>query len=187
LRVEEETIQVLKQLLDGEEQSEHLTKLPTDTYTRIATYVQKLRKSGDLTGDDPLGRLTRKQLSLLEGMGRQLLNRRIEKAVSSQDVRNLLPEEKFVCEFRMEFERMRGRFVGAIINGQQSMFTILQKNQMRKKVTVRFQRPLEEVVGFDLNRYGPFKVHDVAEIPAANAEVLVSNGDAVMVYTKDSV
>ena len=187
MRDEGETIQVLKQLLDAEEQSEHLTKLPTDTYTRIAAYVQKLRKSGDLTGDDPLSRLTRKQLSLLEGMGRQLLNRRIEKAARSQDVKDLLPEEKFVCEFHMEFERMRGRFVEAMINGQQSMFTILQKNQMRKKVTVRFQRPLEEVVGFDLNRYGPFKVHDVAEIPAANAEVLVSNGDAVMVYTKDSV
>lgn len=187
MRVEEETIQVLKQLLDTEEQSEHLTKLPADTYTKIATYVQKLRKSGDLTADDPLSRLTRKQLSLLEGMGRQLLNRRISKAVSSQDVRELLPEEKFVCEFYMEFERMRGRFVKAIINGQQSMFTTLQKNQMRKKVTVRFQKPLEEVVGFDLNRYGPFQVHDVTEIPAANAEVLISNGEATIVYTKDSI
>jgi DNA replication factor GINS len=187
LRVEEETIQVLKQLLDTEEQSEHLTKLPADTYTKIAAYVQKLRKSGDPTADDPLSRLTRKQLSLLEGMGRQLLNRRISKAVISQDVRELLPEEKFVCEFYMEFERMRGRFVKAIINGQQSMFTTLQKNQMRKKVTVRFQKPLEEVVGFDLNRYGPFQVHDVAEIPAANAEVLISNGEATIVYTKDSI
>ena len=187
MRLEDETVQVLKQLLDAEEQSETLTKLPADTYTRIATYVQKLRKSGDLAGEDPQSRLTRKQLILLEGMGRELLNRRIEKAVGRQDIRELLPEEKFVCEFYMEFERMRGRFVKAMINGQQSMFTILQRNQMRKKVTVRFQKPLEEVVGFDLNRYGPFRVHDVAEIPAANAEVLVSNGDAVIVYTKDSV
>ena len=54
MRVEEETIQVLKQLLDTEEQSEHLTKLPADTYTKIAAYVQKLRKSGDPTADDPL-------------------------------------------------------------------------------------------------------------------------------------
>ena len=82
---------------------------------------------------------------------------------------------------------MRGRFVKAMANGQQSMFTVLQKEQMRKKVTVRFLRPLGEVVGFDLNRYGPFRVHDVAEIPAANAEVLISNGEAAIVYTKDSV
>ena len=187
MRTEEETIQVLKQLLDAEEQSEGVTKLPADTYTKVATYVQKLRKSGATNGDDPLSRLTRKQLSLLEGMGRELLNRRIEKAVRRKSISDLLPEEKFVCEFYMEFERMRDRFVKAIINGQQSTFTTLQRSQMRKKVTVRFQRPLEEVIGFDLNRYGPFKAHDVAEIPAANAEVLVSNGDAVLVYTKDSV
>ena len=187
MSVEDETIEVLKQLLDAEEQSEHLTKLPTDTYVRVASYVQKLRRIGDMTADDPLSRLTRKQLSLLEGMGRQLLNRRMAKAVARQDVRELLPEEKFVCESFMEFERARSRFVKALANGQQSMFTSLQKSQMQKKVTVRFQKPLEEVVGFDLNRYGPFRVHDVAEIPAANAEVLVSNGDATIVYTKDSV
>jgi DNA replication initiation complex subunit (GINS family) len=187
LRGEEETIQVLKRLLDSEEQSEHLTKIPADTYTRIATYVGKLRKSGDANGDDLLSRLTKKQLSLLEGMGRQLLDRRMEKASRGPDLRDLLPEEKFVCEFYTEYERMRDRFVKALMNGQQSTFTILQKNQMGKRVTVRFQRPLGEVIGFDLTKYGPFKVHDVAEIPAANAEVLVSNGDAVMVYTRDSI
>jgi DNA replication initiation complex subunit (GINS family) len=187
LRVEEQTIQVLRQLLEAEEQSEHPTKLPADTYSRIATYVQKLRRGSDITADDPLSRLTRKQLWLLEGMGRQLLDRRIAKALSRHDVRDLLPEEKFVCEFYMEFERMRGRFVKAMANGQQSVFTILQKDQMRKMVTVRFQKPLAEVVGFDLNRYGPFRVHDVAEIPAANAEVMISNGDATIVHTKDSI
>ena len=54
------SIQVLKQLLEAEEQSENLTRLPADNYTRIATYVQKLRKSGDITADDPLSRLTTK-------------------------------------------------------------------------------------------------------------------------------
>lgn len=187
MRTEEETIGVLKQLLDAEEQSERPSKIPPDTYTKLAAYVQKLRKSGDMTGDDPLGRLTRKQLSLLEGMGKQLLDRRLEKAIKAHDTKDLLPEEKFVCEYHMEFERMCGRLAKAIVNGQQSTIAVLQKNQMRKKVTVRFVKPLEEIVGYDLNRYGPFRVHDVAEIPAANAEVLVSNGDAVVVYARDSV
>jgi len=183
----EESIESLKQLLDEEEQSEQLTKLPEDTYTRLAAYVQKLRKSGDARSDDPLSRLTRKQLWILEGMGAQLLRHRISKAVKNGDMRDLLPEEKFVCEFQVEFQRMLNRFVKALANGQQSTFTSLQKNQMQKKVTVRFQRPLAEVVGFDLNRYGPFKTHDVAEIPAANAEILVYNGDARIVYTKDTI
>ena len=174
-----ETIEVLKQLLDAEEQSEELTKLPADTYTRDCDlHPEAAQGRATPTADDPLSRLARKQLSLLEGMGRQLLDHRIAKAVSRHDIRDLLPEEKFVYEFCMEFERMRDRFVKAMANGQPSIFTLLQKKQMRKKVTVRFLRPLGEIVGFDLNRYGPFKVHDVAEIPAANAEVLISNGDA---------
>jgi DNA replication factor GINS len=186
LSVEHQAIEVLKQLLDAEEQSADLTKLPPDTYTSVAAYVQKLRRSSEIGAEDPLSRLTRKQLALLEGMGRQLLNKRIAKAAGKHDMRDLLPEEKFVCESLMEFERMKGNFVKALVNGQQSVFTALQKNQMQKKVIVCFQKPLGEVIGFDLNRYGPFRVHDVAEIPAANAEVLVSNGDATIVYAKDS-
>jgi DNA replication initiation complex subunit (GINS family) len=67
------------------------------------------------------------------------------------------------------------------------VFTLMQKNQMEKMVTVSFLRPLGEIIGFDLNKYGPFKAHDVAELPAANAEVLISNGDARRVYPGDSL
>lgn len=183
----DETVEVLKRLLDAEEQSAEVTKLPADTYTKVADYVQKLRKSGDIAADDPLSRLTKKQLSLLEGIGDQLLDRRISKAVRRQDMKDLLPEEKFVCDFYMEFLRMRTRFVKALANGQQSTFTTLQKSQMQKRVTVRFQKPLEQIVGFDLNKYGPFQTHDVAEIPAANAEALVSNGVATVVHSSDSI
>jgi DNA replication factor GINS len=182
-----ETIQTLKQLLDSEEQSEELTRLPRDIYQTTATYIQKLRKSSDVNAGDPSSRLAKKQLWLLEGMGKQLLTRRLAKVVGTNDARQLLPEEKYVYELHLEFERMRQKFADAIANGQPSIFTLLQKNQMEKMVTVSFQRPLGEIVGFDLNKYGPFKVHDVAQLPAANAEVLVSNGDARRVYSSDSL
>lgn len=182
-----ETIQTLKQLLDSEEQSEELTRLPRDVYQRTATYIQKLRKSADVGTGDPSSRLAKKQLWLLEGMGRQLLSRRLAKVAGTGDARQLLPEEKYVYELHLEFERMRQKFTDAMANGQPSVFTLLQKNQMEKMVTVSFQKPLGEIVGFDLNRYGPFKVHDVAQLPSANAEVLVSNGDARRVYSSDSI
>lgn len=182
-----ETIQTMKQLLDAEEQSEELTRLPSDIYQKTATYIQKLRKTADVNAGDPSSRLAKKQLWLLEGMGRQLLSRRLSKSTETGDARHLLPEEKYIYEMRVEFERMRQKFTDALSNGQPSVFTLLQKNQMEKMVTVSFQKPLGEIVGFDLNRYGPFKVHDVAQLPAANAEVLVSNGDARRVYPSDSL
>ncbi len=182
-----ETVDTLKQLLDAEEQSDGVTKLPRDIYPRIAGYMQKLRKSADSGSEDPTTRLARRELWLLEGMARQLLNKRLSKAIERDESANLLPEERYVQEFHLEFWRMRDKFASALTNGQPSVFTLLQKSQMEKMVTVSFQRPLGEIVGFDLHKYGPFKVHDVARLPAANADALVSSGDARIVYTNDSV
>jgi DNA replication initiation complex subunit (GINS family) len=180
-------VETLNRLLEEEEQSETLTKLPSDLYSSVALYMQKLRKSADMNIDDPLARLVRKQVWLLEGMSRQLLYTRLGKAVARLDSRDLLPEEKYVYSFYAEFERMRGKFVKAIVNGQPSIFSVLQRSQMQRMLTVRFRKPLGEVMGFDLKRYGPFRVHDVARIPAGNAEILISSGDAVVVYTRDSL
>lgn len=185
MNIASETVATLKQLLDSEEQSEELTRLPADVYQKIASYIQRLRKSADLTSGDPASRLTKKQLWLIEGMGRQLLDKRLAKAGSTGNYRLLLPEEKYVHELRMEFERMRSRFTDAIANGQPSVFALLEKSQMEKMVLVSFQRPMGEIVGFDLNRYGPFKVHDVARLPAINAEALMLNGDARRVYSSE--
>lgn len=184
--MEENTVELLRQILIAEEASENLTKLPSNIYPTVALYVQKLRKAADPTNDDLVGRLTRKQLWLLEGMSRQLLSLRMAKAIGGRDTRDLLPEERYLCATYADFEHIHNKFIGAMVNGQPSFFAILQKQQMQKMVTVRFLRPLGEVIGFDLNRYGPFKIHDVAHIPAGNAEALVLNGDATTVYTKDS-
>ena len=179
-------IETLEQLLEAEERSERLTKLPVDIYPRIAVYAQKLRKGAGTDDQDPISRIARKQLRLIEGMARQLLSRRLAKGIDKHDTRDLLPEEKFLCESYAKYKLTHDKFVSAMINGQPSFFAILQKQQMQKMVTVRFMKPLGEVMGFDLNRYGPFKVHDLAQIPSGNAEALMSNGDAVEVYTKDS-
>lgn len=181
-----ETIQTLKQLLDSEEQSEELTRLPRDTYRSTAAYVQKLRKSVDVGSTDPSSKLAKKQLWLIEGMGRQLFSSRLVKVTNTGDSKLLLPEEKYVYELHLEFERTCREFIHAIANGHTSVYALLERNQMRKMVTVSFQRPLGEIVGFDLNRYGPFKAHDVAQLPAANAEALISNGDVRMVYASDT-
>jgi hypothetical protein len=46
---------------------------------------------------------------------------------------------------------------------------------------------VNELVGFDMRRYGPFEVDDVASIPAASADVLIAGGDAVEIVTRDNV
>ena len=178
-------IETIEQLLDAEEHSERTIKLPPDIYSRIATYTQKLRK-GITTDDDTLGRITRKQLQLICGMAQQLLDMRLAKTNVQGNIRDLLPEEKYLCDEYAQSKKTHDKFMSSLINGQPSFFTILQQQQTHRTVTIRFTRPLEEIMGFDLNKYGPFKIHDLAQIPAGNAEALISNGDAIEVHTKDS-
>ena len=180
-------IETLKQLLDTEEQSDLPTKMPNSIYTEFARYMQKLRKSVDVNGDDPASRLMRKEIRLLEGMIEQLLRIRLEKAIRYGNTRELLPEEKYVCRYYSEFEKRRDKFLSAVFNGQASFFAIVQRNEMQKMVTLRFLKAFGEIIGFDLKRYGPFSVYDVAHVPSGNAEVLVANGDAVSVQTRDSI
>ena len=132
-------------------------------------------------------RITQKQLELLEGMAKQLLNKRLHKALERRDSRDLLPEEKHLYQSYSDYQLDLDRFLGALVNGQPSLFAVMQKQQMQRMVTVRFVKPLGEVIGFDLNRYGPFRVHDLARLPTGNADALIANGEAVQVYADDSI
>jgi DNA replication initiation complex subunit (GINS family) len=185
--MEGKTIESVKQLLEAEEQSDQVLNLPPETYSRLAAYMQKLRQTSRTAGEDPASRLANKQVWLLKGMVQQLLQTRLEKAAKSASAKSLLSEEKYVYDSHSEFERRKEAFTEAIINGRPSFFTAVQKSEMEKMITVRFLRPLGEIVGFDLKKYGPFGIHDVAQIPAGNAEALIGNGDATQVHWRDAL
>ncbi len=180
-KTEEGTLELVKRYLDIEHSSDRIIKLPGDIYSKLAIYCQHLRRATTINGGDLTSRLTRKQISLLEGIIDQWLKTRMEKMISGASTEDLLPEEKHVSGLYMEFRKRQQRFIGAIVNGQPSFFAVAHKNEMSKQVTVRFLNSVGEIIGFDLKRYGPFKRHDVGIIPTANADVFIANGDAAIV------
>ncbi len=111
----------------------------------------------------------------------------MEKVISRGMTNDLLPEEKHVSSIYMEFRKRQQRFIGSIVNGQPSFFAMAHRNEMSRQVTVRFSKPVGEVIGFDLRRYGPFKARDVALVPSANAEVFMANGEALLVSERDAI
>ncbi len=187
IKSEEATLEFLKRYLDAETTSERIIKLPSDIYSKLAAYCQSLRRTTTANGDDLSSRLIKKQTALLEGMVSQLLQTRIEKAISGESTNDLLPEERHVSSLYTEFRKRKQRFIGAVVNGQPSFFAIAHRNEMSKQVTVRFLNSIGEIIGFDLKRYGPFREHDVALVPSANAEVLVANGNAVAVSEREAL
>jgi DNA replication initiation complex subunit (GINS family) len=190
------TIERLRQTLESEEASEALTVMPAETYIKLAGYAQKLRATTGSNTNDAPGRLAKKQLWLMEGMIRRLLHLRLakaakEEATAQQDEqsprpsRNLLPEERYVNDVLQQLAKKEERFVKAVVDGQPSFFTLVQRRETQRMTTVRISKHVGEIIGADLKRYGPFEVNDVARLPVGNAQVMVASKQAVPVSSDD--
>jgi DNA replication initiation complex subunit (GINS family) len=190
------TIERLRQTLESEEASEALTMLPAETYVKLAGYAQKLRATTGSNTNDAPGRLAKKQLWLMEGMIRRLLHLRLAKAAKEEAIiqqddqsprpsRNLLPEERYVNDVLQQLAKKEERFVKAVVDGQPSFFTLVQRRETQRMTTVRISKHMGEIIGADLKRYGPFEVNDVARLPVGNAQVMVASKQAVPVSSDD--
>lgn len=183
----ETTLEGLKRRLDSESQSQSLLPLPVDFYSALAAYSQKLRRSASSGASDVAVRLTATQSRMIESMVAQLLKLRTKKAMNQNALSLLLPEERYVCSAEQKFQRRFQTMVEAVSAGQPSFVEFAHLSETRRSVTVRFVKHVNELVGLDMRRYGPFETEDVASIPAASADILIAGGDAVEVYTRDEV
>jgi DNA replication initiation complex subunit (GINS family) len=188
------TIERLRQALESEEASDTLTTMPPDAYIKLANYAQKLRASTGSGNDDTFGRLAKKQLWLIEAMTRRLLQIRLAKAQKeaihpdekpAPSSKNLLPEEQYVNNVLRQLTRKEERFVRAVVDGQPSFFTLVQRRETQGMMTVRISKRVGEIIGADLKRYGPFEVNDVARLPVGNAQVMVASKQAAPVSSDD--
>ncbi|MDV3244825.1 MAG: hypothetical protein LYZ66_06605 [Nitrososphaerales archaeon] len=181
----EPTLESIKRHLDAEEQSEKLLPLPDDFYSTVATYAQLLKRSSGSANSDIVNRLVSKQSAMLGSMVRKLLQTRSSKAATQKAVSQLLPEERYVCSMEERYNKQLEAFIEAVASGQPSAVELARKNELSRSTTVRFLRHVDELIGLDLRRYGPFEPEDLASIPAANADLLVANGEAVEVALRD--
>jgi DNA replication initiation complex subunit (GINS family) len=191
------TVESLRQLLESEQASEAVIVLPADTYVKLANYAQKLRATTGSNDDDAPGRLARKQIWLMEVMTRRLLQLRLDKARReeeekegksrrpSQSSKNLLPEERYISDALRELEKKEERFVRAVVDGQSSFFTLMQRRETQRMIAVRISKRMGEIIGADLKRYGPFEVNDVTRLPLGNAQAMVENDQAVPLSSND--
>ena len=178
-------LESLKKQLDNEAQSPALSELPRDFYSKLAAYSQRLKRSGGPGSSDLVLRLITVQTSMIESMSRELLALRTNKARDQKAFLQLLPEERYVVTAQRRFDRRFGAFVEALTLGQPSFIDHARKSESERSVTVRFTKHVDEVMGPDLKRYGPFESEDVASLPGANAYILIMGGDAVEIFTRE--
>ena len=181
----ESTLDYLKRRLDSESRTDELLALPSDFYSTLATYSQKLKRSQTSGSSEISIHLTTTQSRLIESMVRQLLRIRTRKAIKHNALLQLLPEERYVCSAEQRYERRFQTLVEAVSSGQPSLVEFAHLTESQRSTTVRFVKRVGELVGLDMRHYGPFEPEDVASIPAASADIMIAGGEAIEVCTRE--
>ena len=165
-------------------QTDSPQELSTDFFRNLSNFIGKLKNEEY----DGIEKKTKNQIiSTATNLTELLINRRLEKIFTSSKIsyRILTDEEKFIVDSNDEMNERKNMILSGIINGKSKFLEITSTKHKIKPVTVRFVKEFDEIIGADLEKYGPFKPEDVATIPNENAQALISNGIALKIRIEE--
>jgi DNA replication factor GINS len=175
-------------LLLKEVQIPTLQYLSPDTFQMIARFIRNLSlqkyEDIELKIRDELIRLTSLATRLLIEVRCLKLISEIDEGLdlpailASGQYSKLTEEEKYVLEANLDAFKKKESLVLASTEGREKMLKIFSKLVHSRKVIVRFLKPIEQFIGVDMNKYGPFLKEDVAVLPFENARSLIEDGTA---------
>jgi len=175
-------------LLLKEVQIPTLQYLSPDTFQMIARFIRNLSlqkyEDIELKIRDELIRLTSLSTRLLIEVRCLKLISEIDEGLdlpailASEQYSKLTEEEKYVLEANLDAFKKKESLVLASTEGREKMLKIFSKLVHSRKVIVRFLKPIEQFIGVDMNKYGPFLKEDVAILPFENARPLIENATA---------
>lgn len=174
--------------------------LQPDFYGRMSDYLRRINEESNLDQKSVKLNLLKHEAQNVKLMLQELLDLRYNKIIEiitrSQrtpiellTIEEIKMAEKFAT-FSEEYQKFRKDLEHGLVTSQPSVKVVI-KNETRpttllttsthKRLTVRFIKNIPAIMGADMNSYGPFKVEDVASLPALNAQILVKQGLAVLV------
>ncbi len=103
----------------------------------------------------------------------------------SKKMGSFLDEEKFIMDSQEERKERLEMIVSASTSGRSEFLASLAYGHRSRRIVVRFLKDVDEIVGADLDRYGPFEAESVATIPYENALALISQDAAARVRWHD--
>jgi len=161
-------------------ESIELEKLPSDFYSRIVEYMRKLKEEARMLDKRALKtNLLNKEMQNARRMVIELIQTRYRKitrkaARSEQISQDLLaPEEKTIYSQVSPFAEAVQALAKEIIRGHTPKVKIEMEHQ---RTAVRFLKDVPAIIGADMKTYGPFKIEDVASLPAENTKIMIKQG-----------
>ena len=176
-------------LLVKEVQIPPLQQIPPDTYKTIAKFIriESLRSYESIESKirDELIRLIALATKLLIEIRCQKLacykvnvGTLLPHALATEEYSKLTEEEKYILEGNLDAFGKKESILLASSQGREKMLKTISKLVHSKKIIVRFLKPVEQFMGVDMTRYGPFVEEDVAILPFENARSLLETGTA---------
>ena len=165
-----------------ETENDSLLEIKPNFYRNLSDFIGNLRKQ-EFEGVE--NKIKETMIEMATELTSLLIHIRLEKISSSDDydIGYLLDEEKFIIDSQDEQNERTEMILSATINGKSKFLESLAENHKIKKIVVRFLENVDEIVGADLEKYGPFKVEDIATIPYENAQALIAKNIATKTPT----
>ena len=100
----------------------------------------------------------------------------------SFDYANLTDEEKYVFYGNIERENRINVVLDTMFEGKPKILEKIVSSINENSIVLRFLDSMEQFVGVNMNKYGPFKKDDIAILPFENARSIIENDKAIEVH-----
>lgn len=177
-------VNALYAILQLEIQNDTVQELDPHLYSSIGELLGNLKNQGY---DGIESKIKDSLVKIITDMITLLLKIRIEKAIESKelDYSNLLDEERFILDSEDELRQRKETILAAAINGRLKLLETVANNHRSRAIVIRFLKSIDQIIGSDLKKYGPFEVEDVATLPFENALALINKKIAMKVSWED--
>lgn len=167
-----------------ETESDTIQEIEPDFYRNLSDFIGDLKKQ---EFDGVESKIKAAIIDTATELTSLLINIRLDKISKSNniDFKNLLDEEKFILDAQEEQRERTEMILSATINGKSKFLESISQNHKTKTVVIRFLQEVDEIIGADLEKYGPFKTEDIATIPYENAQALIAKNIATKVRWED--
>jgi DNA replication factor GINS len=163
------TFEFIRKIQREEISEPRLAQIPEDFYQKARDYLEQKRSIAEKKND----KLESLEVKNVERLLEDIFNRRETKMLNNAiiTVRTGIPPQNLIEDEKEFFESS----VNMMKSQRERVLNLLFKKtkEIKEFERVEFNDDIEEFVGIDLKKYGPFKKGDVGEIPIENAKLLI--------------
>jgi DNA replication factor GINS len=173
-----------------EKETTEIQALPKDFYAKLAKYIKRMKDESRMLDEKMVrAKLLRRESQNVKKMVKELVHMRYEKALKKTMNGEVIAkevltheEEKLLGEVSPSLESYQ-TLLKDIVNGRSPRLSV--KEEKPKTIILRFIQEIPAIIGADMKTYGPFKPEDIASLPIENARILIKQGVAIEVETKE--